>query len=70
MKKIEKSTTHTHRKFPAQVEQNDTMIHEMKHIQLKFDLEEIRKLLEKDPHYAKLIENIKLKNEKIKEITI
>ena len=45
------------------------MIHEIKDVPLKSDLEEIKKLQEKDPHYAKLIENMKWKHEKIKKIT-
>ena len=56
---------HTHRKKYAeehlvQVEQNGTMIHKI-HVSLKFDQEEIRKLQEKDPHYTKFIQNMKLK---------
>ena len=33
---------------------------------MKFDKEEIRKLQETDPHYAILVENINLKNERSK----
>ena len=46
------------------------MIHEIQHVSLKSDKEEIRKLPEKDPPYAKLIENMKLKMTKVKEITV
>ena len=45
----------------AQVEQNKTMIHGIQHIPLKSDQEELRRLQENDPHYAKSIENMKLK---------
>ena len=40
------------------------MIHEIQHVLLKSDQEEIRKLQEKDFHHAKLIENMKLKKKK------
>ena len=52
--------------IPAQTEQNDTMIHEIQHIPLKSDQEEIRGLQGKDPYYAKLIENMKKKNKRSK----
>ena len=52
--------------IPALVEQNDTMIHEIQHIPYKSDQKEIKKLQEKDPHYTKLLENMKLKNERSK----
>ena len=50
----------------AQVEQHDTMIYEVQHVPLKFDQIEIRKLQEKDPYYAKLIKDMKLKNKRRK----
>ena len=56
--------------IPAQVEENDTMIHEIFYIPLNFDQEDIRKLQEKDTYYAELIENMKLKMRDVKEITV
>ena len=38
------------------------MTHEIHDVASKFDQEEIRKLQGKDPHYVKLIENMKLKS--------
>ena len=55
-----------HAETPTQVEANDTMIHEIQHVPLISDQEEIRKLQETDPHYTKLIENMKLKNKRSK----
>ena len=52
--------------IPALVEQNDTTNHEIQHIPYKSDQEEIKKLQEKDPHYSKLLENMKLKSERSK----
>ena len=43
------------------------MMHEIWHVTLKFIQEEIRKLQEKHPYYAKLIEDRKLKNKRSKE---
>ena len=55
--------TPTHRETPTQVEQNYTMIHEIQYLPFKCDQEEIVKLQETDPYYAKLIQNMKLRNE-------
>ena len=42
------------------------MTHEIQHVPLKSDQEDVGKLKEKDHHYAKLIENMKLKNKRSK----
>ena len=41
---------------------SEIMIHEIQHVPLKFMQEEMRKLEQKDAHYAKLIMNMKLRN--------
>ena len=48
---------------PTQLEQNETLIHEIQHVSKKFNQEEIRTLQERDPHYVELIEYMKMRNE-------
>ena len=52
------------------MEENDIMIHEIQHVPLKCDQDKIRKIQEKDPYYAKLIENMMLKMKEVEEITV
>ena len=54
---------------PAHVEKNENMKHEIQHVPLKCDPEEVKMLQETDPHYAKLIKNMKMKNKISKDIT-
>ena len=49
-----KNHPHSNRKIPAQVEQSDTMIHEIQHVPLKFDIEEICKLQEKRSPFCEI----------------
>ena len=50
-----------------QLEQNYITIQKIQYVPLKFNIEEIRKLQEADPQYAKLIENMKPKNKMSKQ---
>ena len=58
-----KNYPYTHGRNSISGRTNYAVIPEIQYIPLKFGQEEVQKLKEKNPHYAKLIENIKLKNE-------
>ena len=56
----------TSAELPTLAEQDEIKIHEIQHVPLKLDLEEIKKLQEINPKYSKLIKNMKTRNETFK----